>query len=446
MPIEADFSKQATLEVYDSNIGLSSEEAMKLEHEYSAHNYHPMPVVCSRAKGVHIWDPEGKCYYDFLSAYSAVNQGHCHPEILKAIMEQASKLTLCSRAFYNDVFGNYARYITRYFGYDMVLPMNTGAESVETSIKLARKWGYTKKGIAEHQAVVLSCTGNFHGRTLGVISLSTDPKSREGFGPFLPNVGPHVFGPSHTIHYNDVEALRRVLEEHSATIAAFLVEPIQGEAGIIIPDPGYLKQCYDLCKKHNVLFIADEIQTGLGRTGELLACDYDGVHPDVLILGKALSGGTYPVSAVLANKEIMLCIRPGEHGSTYGGNPLACAVAITALRILKEENLIENSRRMGDVLLKGLRTIHSPWIKSVRGRGLLCAIEVQATSANIAWDICLALKERGVLAKPTHQTIIRLAPPLCITEEQVNDCVSIIQSVFKDLPLVDIENSKEFGS
>ena len=443
MPIEADFSKQTTSETHGTSTHLlTSAEAMKLEYDYSAHNYHPIPVVFSKAKGVHVWDPEGRCYYDFLSAYSAVNQGHSHPKILQALIEQASKLALCSRAFYSDVFGRYAKYITEYFGYEMVLPANTGAEGVETSIKLARKWGYLKKGIPEHQAVILSCTGNFHGRTLGVISLSTDPTSRHGFGPFLPNVGPHVFGPSHVVYYNDADALERLLKEHSAIVAAFLVEPIQGEAGIIIPDKGYLKRCYDLCKKYNVLFIADEIQTGLGRTGRLLACDHDGVRPDILVLGKALSGGVYPVSAVLADKDIMLCIRPGEHGSTYGGNPLACAVGMAALEVIREENLAENATRMGEILLRDLNTIQSPWIRSIRGVGLLCAIEINESHAiQSAWDICLLLKERGILAKPTHRNIIRLAPPLCITEEQINECVSIIQGVFRDIAQSPIANS-----
>jgi ornithine--oxo-acid transaminase len=434
MPHEANFTTSHK-EVVTAVVATTSEQAIALEHEHSAHNYHPIPIVFSRAQGVHVWDPEGRRYYDFLSAYSAVNQGHNHPKIVQALTEQAGKLALCSRAFYNDKLGPYANYITDYFGYDMVLPMNTGAESVETAIKLARKWGYMKKGIAEDQAVVLGCTGNFHGRTLAVISLSTDPSSRQGFGPYLPKVGPEVFGPTDIIVYNDIDVLERVFEKHGATIAAFLVEPIQGEAGVIIPDTGYLKRCYDLCQKYHVLFIADEIQTGLGRTGKLLACDHEGIRPDILVLGKALSGGLYPVSAVLADKEIMLCIRPGEHGSTYGGNPLACATAMAALQVLKEEHLAENAALMGDILLSELRTIQCPFIRHIRGKGLLCAIEIDETQSNniTAWDICLLLKERGILAKPTHENIIRLAPPLCITEDQLRECVAIIQSVFQYL-------------
>ena len=341
---------------------LSSQDIINLENIHGAHNYHPIPVVWSRAEGVHVWDPEGRHYYDFLSSYSSANQGHCHPKIIGALIQQASRLTLSSRAFYNDTFGQYAAFVTEYFGYDMVLPMNTGAEGVETAIKLARKWGYLKKGISKGEAMVLGCAGNFHGRTMCAVSLSTDPECRNGFGPYVPMLGAVCANTGDILNFNDVGALERALEAHGNKVAAFLVEPIQGEAGIIVPDDGYLHKCYELCKKHNVLFIADEIQTGLGRTGRKLAVDHEGVRPDVLILGKALSGGVYPVSAVFADRDIMLCIKPGEHGSTYGGNPLACATAIAALEVLRDERLAERADILGERLRNGIRKLCSPII------------------------------------------------------------------------------------
>ncbi|KAI9009675.1 ornithine aminotransferase [Gaertneriomyces semiglobifer] len=417
----------------------SSEEIISLENTYGAHNYHPLPVVFSRGQGAHVWDPEGRQYLDFLSAYSAVNQGHCHPKIIKALCDQAQKLTLSSRAFYNDVFGKFAKYITEYFGYDMVLPMNTGAEGVETALKLARKWGYTKKHIPEGKALIFSVGGNFHGRTLGVISMSTDPDSTDGFGPFVPNIGCHCPTTGRLIRYNHIEDLEAVLELHGKETAAFLVEPIQGEAGIFVPDEGYLSKAFELCKKHNVLFICDEIQTGLARTGKLLAIDYEGVKPDIVILGKALSGGVYPVSAVLANKDIMLCIHPGEHGSTYGGNPLGAAVAMAALEVIKEEGLVERAYDLGVKFRKALEDIKSPLISLVRGRGLLNAIVIDESKFDkTAWHVCLMLKHYGLLAKPTHQNIIRLAPPLCITEEELMQGVAIIKRVLEEIPSMNI--------
>lgn len=413
---------------------ISSKEAVELESTYGAHNYHPLPVVFSEAKGIWVWDPEGKKYMDFLSAYSAVNQGHCHPKIVKALCDQAQKLTLSSRAFYNDVYGEYTKYMNDYFGYDMVLPMNTGAEAVETAIKLGRRWGYVKKGIPENKAIVLSCENNFHGRTVGVISMSTDPDSYAGFGPYLPLVGPVVPEAKTTIRYNNLEDLEKVLDVVGEQVAAFLVEPIQGEAGIMVPDDGYLKKAYELCKKHNVLFIADEIQTGLGRTGKMLCVDHDEIRPDVVLLGKALSGGVYPVSAVLADRDIMLCIKPGEHGSTYGGNPLGCAVAIAALDVIKEEKLVENAERLGQKFREELIKLNSPLIETVRGRGLLNAIVIdQSKSERSAWELCLLLKARGLLAKPTHVNIIRLAPPLVITEEEMMQGVEIIAGALRDI-------------
>lgn len=379
---------------------------------------------------------------DFLSAYSATNQGHCHPKIVKALIDQAQTLTLSSRAFYNDQYGKYAKYITEYFGFDMVLPMNTGAEAVETAIKLARKWGYTKKGIPPNKAIVFSATGNFHGRTTGIISMSTDPESRGGFGPYLPNVGPQCPKTGELLEYGSLESLEKCLKAHADHAAGFLVEPIQGEAGIYVPPEGYLKGAYELCKKYNVLFIADEIQTGLCRSGKMLACDWEDVRPDILILGKALSGGVYPVSAVLADKDIMLCIRPGEHGSTYGGNPLGCAVAMAALEVLKEENLAERSNQLGQKFREMLRSINSPYISLVRGKGLLNAVVIdESISDKSAWHICLLLKHNGLLAKPTHRNIIRLAPPLCITEEELKKGADIIAKVLreiKDMKIADI--------
>ncbi|KAF9158990.1 ornithine aminotransferase [Actinomortierella ambigua] len=414
---------------------LTNKEIMHLEHEYSAHNYHPLPVVFSKAQGIWVWDCEGNKYMDFLSAYSATNQGHCHPKIVKALCDQAQRLTLSSRAFYNDIFGQYAKYVTEYFGYDKVLPMNTGAEAVETSIKLARKWAYMKKGIPQNEAIVLSCTENFHGRTLGIISMSTDPDARNDFGPYLPNVGPVDPKTGRIIRYNNVEDLEYVLQHSGDKVAAFLVEPIQGEAGIMVPDSGYLKKVAALCKKYNVLLIADEIQTGLARTGKLLCVDHDEVKPDMILLGKALSGGVYPVAAVLANDEVMLCIKPGEHGSTYGGNPLGCAVAIAALEVIKEENLVEKSAILGEKFRAALSKINSPALALNRGRGLLNAIVIDESKANgrTAWQLCLLLKKKGLLAKPTHQNIIRLAPPLCITEAELLDGARIIEESLKEL-------------
>ncbi|KAJ3390744.1 ornithine aminotransferase [Lobulomyces angularis] len=413
----------------------SSKEIISLEHKYGAHNYHPLPVVISRGKGIHVWDPEGNKYMDFLSAYSAVNQGHSHPKIIGALIEQAQKLALSSRAFYNSEFSPYAKFITEYFGHEMVLPMNTGAEAVETAIKLSRKWGYMKKGIKPDQAIILACTENFHGRTISIISMSNDETATVNFGPFVPNVGAVCPKTGKKINHSVVKDLEAALEAHGDRVAAFLIEPIQGEAGINVPEDGYLKKCYDLCKKHNVLFIADEIQTGLCRTGKMLAIDHDGVKPDILILGKALSGGAYPVSAVLSSKDIMLCIQPGEHGSTYGGNPLGCAVAVAALKVLKEENMAENAAVLGKKFRDAIRKINSPLIKTVRGKGLLNAVVIDEDKVGkTAWQICLLMKHYGLLAKPTHQNIIRLAPPLCITEEQLMDGVNIIKRVLEEIP------------
>ena len=387
-----------------------------LEDQFGAHNYHPVPVVLEKGEGVFLYDVDGKRYFDFLSGYSAVNQGHCHPAIIKALTDQAQKLTLTSRAFYNNLLGEYEKYITAYFGYDKVLPMNTGVEGGETAIKLARRWGYAVKGIPENQAKVIFAQGNFWGRTLAAISSSTDPSSYNGFGPFMPGFG--------LIPYNDLAALETALQDPN--VAAYMVEPIQGEAGVVIPTDGYLKGVRDLCTKYNVLFIADEIQTGLARTGTLLACDYENVRPDILILGKALSGGTIPVAAVLADDIIMLQIKPGEHGSTYGGNPLACAVAMKALEVIKSEKMVENSFKMGEILRAELAKLNSPFIASIRGRGLLNAIVIKHENPDASWDLCLYLKELGILAKPTHGDKIRFAPPLIITEAQIKEAVQLI--------------------
>jgi ornithine--oxo-acid transaminase len=387
-----------------------------LEDQFGAHNYHPVPVVLEKGEGVFLYDVDGKRYFDFLSGYSAVNQGHCHPEIIKALTEQAQKLTLTSRAFYNNQLGVYEKYITEYFGYDKVLPMNTGVEGGETAIKLARRWGYNVKGIAENQAKVIFAEGNFWGRTLAAISSSTDPSSFKGFGPYMPGFG--------LVPYNDLTALETVLKD--PTVAAFMVEPIQGEAGVVIPTDGYLKGVRDLCNKYNVLFIADEIQTGLARTGTMLACDHENVRPDILILGKALSGGTIPVAAVLADDNVMLQIKPGEHGSTYGGNPLACAVAMKALEVIKSEKMVENAFKMGEILRAELAKLNSPFVASIRGRGLLNAIVIKHDNPEAAWDLCLYLKELGILAKPTHGDKIRFAPPLIITEAQIKEAVQLI--------------------
>lgn len=398
---------------------ISSKHFMDLEDKYGAHNYHPLPVVLARGEGAVVWDVEGKKYYDFLSAYSAVNQGHCHPKIVQALTNQANVLTLTSRAFYNDALGEYEKYITDLLGFDKVLPMNTGVEAVETAMKLCRKWAYQVKGVAAHQAKIIFAKGNFHGRTLGVISASMDPDSREGYGPYLPGI--------ELIPYNDLEALETALQDPN--VAGFLVEPIQGEAGVVVPDEGYLTAAYNKCKKNNVLFIADEVQTGLCRTGKMLCCDHENVKPDILILGKALSGGVLPVSAVLANDEIMLTIKPGEHGSTYGGNPLACKVAMAALEVLVEENLAERAEYLGEILRKELRAIPSKLIKIVRGKGLLSAIVIDDTEeSKTGWDICMKLRDNGLLAKPTHGNKIRFAPPLVMTEEELYECISIIRS------------------
>jgi ornithine--oxo-acid transaminase len=396
---------------------MRSQKLIEIENKYGAHNYHPLPVVLSKGEGVYVWDVDGKKYYDFLSAYSAVNQGHCHPKIVMALKLQADTLTLTSRAFHNDVLGNYEKYITDLFGYDKVLPMNTGVEGGETANKLARKWGYLQKGIEKNKARIIFANGNFWGRTLAAISSSDDPSSYEGFGPYMPGYD--------LIPYNDLESLETQLKDPN--VCAFMVEPIQGEAGVVVPDQGYLSGVRRLCTKYNVLFIADEVQTGIARTGKMLATDYEDARPDLLILGKALSGGVFPVSAVLADDEIMLCIKPGEHGSTFGGNPLACRVAQAALEVVVEENLAENAYRLGKLFRKELRAINSEMITLVRGKGLLNAIVIKPKEGKEAWDVCLKLRDNGLLAKPTHGDIIRFAPPLVITEKQLLDCVEIIK-------------------
>ncbi|WP_430966202.1 ornithine--oxo-acid transaminase [Spongiimicrobium sp. 2-473A-2-J] len=415
---------------------MTSQDAIALENKYGAQNYHPLPVVLSRGEGVYVWDVEGKKYYDFLSAYSAVNQGHCHPRIISALKEQAENLTLTSRAFYNDMLGKYEKYITEYFGFDRVLPMNTGAEAVETAIKIARKWGYEKKGIPANQAKIVVCQNNFHGRTITIISASNDPIATENFGPFTPGIV--------SIRYNDINALQEALKDPN--VAAFLVEPIQGEAGVYVPDENYIREAHELCREKNVLFISDEVQTGIARTGRLLAScgtcsctdrlcsDTPDVKPDMLILGKALSGGVLPVSAVLANNTIMEVIRPGNHGSTFGGNPLACAVAIAALEVVRDEDLAENAFVLGELFRSEMEKLvgESDLVRLVRGKGLLNAIVINdSEDSSTAWDICMALKENGLLAKPTHGNIIRFAPPLVMTEEQMLDCISIIKRTLK---------------
>ena len=404
-----------------STVSSNAAKYLALEEQYGAHNYHPLPVVLEKGEGVYLYDVDGKKYFDFLSGYSAVNQGHCHPAIIEALQKQASKLTLTSRAFHNNLLGEYEKYITDYFGYDKVLPMNTGVEGGETAIKLARRWGYNVKGIAENKAKIIFAEGNFWGRTLAAISSSTDPSSFKGFGPYMPGFG--------LVPYNDLVALEEALKDKE--VAAFMVEPIQGEAGVVIPDDGYLKAVRDLCNKYNVLFIADEIQTGLARTGKMLACDHENVKPDILILGKALSGGTLPISAVLANNEIMMQILPGEHGSTYGGNPLACAVAIKSLEVLKSEKMAENAEKMGERLRAGLANLHSPFITTIRGKGLLNAIVIKHENPDASWDLCLHLKDLGLLAKPTHGDKIRFAPPLIITENQIDEAIAIIGAGLK---------------
>ena len=400
---------------------MTANDYMAREEKYGAHNYHPLPVVLEKGEGVFVWDVEGKKYYDFLSAYSAVNQGHCHPRIVNAMVEQAKTLTLTSRAFYNNVLGEYEEYVTKFFGYDKVLPMNTGAEADETAIKLSRKWGYQKKGVKTDEAKIIVCENNFHGRTTTIISMSTDPDAKAEYGPYTPGFI--------VIPYNDIPALEKALEDKN--VVGFLVEPIQGEAGVFVPDEGYLTKVAELCKKNNVLFIADEVQTGIARTGQMLACDHENVRPDILILGKAISGGVFPVSAVLADDEIMLCIQPGQHGSTFGGNPIAGKVAIDALEVVKDEKLAENAERLGKIFRDEFRNIKSDMIELVRGKGLLNAVVIRNQPGKTAWDVCVAMAEAGVLAKPTHGNIIRFAPPLVITEEQLRDAMDKIKAVFK---------------
>lgn len=454
-----------------TNHASSSDSAMSTEAAHAAHNYHPLPIVFAKASGCSVWDPEGKHYIDFLSAYSAVNQGHCHPKLIQALTEQAGRLTLSSRAFYNDVFPKFAEKITKMMGYDMVLPMNTGAEAVETGVKIARKWGYKVKGIPKDKALVFSATENFHGRTFAAITMSTDPESRDNYGPYLPNVGPVCPATGKRLPYNDIPALEAALNAHGHETAAFLVEPIQGEAGIVVPDEDYLKKVRQLCDKHNVLMICDEIQTGIARTGKMLCHDWAGVKADLVLLGKAISGGMYPVSCVLGSKEIMLTVEPGTHGSTYGGNPLGSAVAIKALEIVEEEQLTERAQRLGNVLRDGLRDIQkrNDMIVLIRGKGLLNAIVIDEskTGGHSAWDLCMLMKEKGLLvgrtvhncardrgievrclrtsksssfadyslqAKPTHETIIRLAPPLVISEEEIKTALRIIEDACNELP------------
>ena len=407
---------------------LKSKNIIDLEYKYGAHNYHPLPVVLEKGDGIFLWDVEGKKYYDFLSAYSAVNQGHCHPKIISALTEQSKKLTLTSRAFHNNILGQYEKFITEFFEYDKVLPMNTGVEGGETAIKLARKWGYEIKKIPHNDAKIIFVEGNFWGRTLAAISSSTDPTSTKGFGPFMPGY--------EIIPYNDINSLKNALKDPN--VAAFMVEPIQGEAGVVVPDDNYLKEAFDLCKESNVLFIADEVQTGIGRTGKMLCCDHHGFKPDILILGKALSGGVFPVSAILASDEIMLTIKPGEHGSTFGGNPVACQVAIAALNVIKDENLSENAQKMGVIFRKKLNeyAAESNLVTKVRGKGLLNAIIINdKEDSNKAWEICLEMSNRGLLAKPTHGNIIRFAPPLIINKDELEECIKIIISSLKEFEL-----------
>lgn len=397
---------------------ITSQMAIEMEDKYGAHNYHPLPVVLSKGEGVFVWDAEGKRYFDFLSAYSAVNQGHCHPHIVEALVDQARTLTLTSRAFYNDSLGPYEKFITEFFGYDKVLPMNTGAEADETAIKICRKWAYDVKGVPANQAKIIVCEGNFHGRTTTIISMSTDPDARGGFGPYTPGF--------EVVPYNDLDALSKALEDPN--VAGFLVEPIQGEAGVYVPEDGYLRKAYEMCKKKNVLFIADEVQTGIARTGALLACDHESVRPDILILGKALSGGVFPVSAVLADDPVMLVIKPGQHGSTFGGNPVAAKVAVAALQVVKNEKLAERAEKLGKIFRAELNKIDSEMVELIRGKGLLNAIVIKPKNGKEAWDVCVKMAELGLLAKPTHGHIIRFAPPLVITEEQILEAVSIIKS------------------
>ena len=399
---------------------MTAQEFIDREARYGAHNYHPLPVVLERGEGIYVWDTDGKKYFDFLSAYSAVNQGHCHPKIVKAMTDQAQKLALTSRAFYNDVLGEWEEFVTRFFGYDKVLPMNTGAEADETALKLCRKWAYMKKGVPDGKAKIIVCDGNFHGRTITIVSLSNDPESYAGYGPFTPGFI--------KIPYNDIPALEKALQDPD--VAGFLLEPIQGEAGVFVPDEGYLKKAYELCKSKNVLFIADEVQTGIARTGRLLACDHEGVHPDILVLGKAMSGGMMPVSCVLANDDIMLCIKPGEHGSTYGGNPIAARVSIAALEVVRDEKLAENAEKLGQVFRDRISKIHSDMIELVRGKGLLNAVVIKPKNGKTAWDVCLKLRDKGLLAKPTHQHIIRFA--LVINKMELMEAIGIIENTIAE--------------
>ncbi len=401
---------------------LTSKDYMAKEDQFGAHNYHPLPVVLAKGEGIFVWDVEGKKYFDFLAAYSAVNQGHCHPKIVEALTEQAKTLALTSRAFYNNVLGDWEEYMTKLFGYDKMLPMNSGAEADETALKLVRKWAYKVKGIPANEAKIVVCDGNFHGRTITIISMSSDPDAYSHYGPYTPGFV--------NIPYNDLERLEAELK--APNVAGFLVEPIQAEAGVYVPEDGYLKKASELCKKYNVLFVADEVQTGLARTGKMLACDHENVRPDILVLGKAVSGGMYPVSCVLANNEIMLTIKPGEHGSTYGGNPIAAKVAMAALDVLQEEKLVENSERLGKLFRDEMRAIKSEMIEIVRGKGLLNAVAIKPTNGKTAWDVCLALKENGLIAKPTHEHIIRFTPPLVITEEQMMEAIDIIKDTLKE--------------
>lgn len=402
---------------------METKKYIQREHEYGAHNYHPLPVVLKRGKGVHVWDVDGKKYIDCLAGYSALNQGHCHPLILEELFRQASELTLTSRAFHSDALGEYMEYMCRTFAYDKLMPVNTGAEAVETALKLARRWGYRVKGIPENQAKIVVCESNFHGRTISIVSFSSDPQSYGDFGPFTPGFI--------SIPYNDIEALCKVLQDPH--IVAFLIEPVQGEAGVIVPDPGYLNDCYALCRKANVLFMADEIQSGLGRTGSLLCCDHDSVHPDVLILGKALSGGIFPVSAVLTSNEVMLTIRPGEHGSTFGGSPLAARVAKRAIEVLIEERMPDNAIRMGDLFRNEACKIDSPFIKEIRGKGLMNAVEIRPYKGVDAWEICMRMMHEGILAKPTHEHTIRFTPPLIISSEEMTEVVEKLAHIFYNI-------------
>ena len=407
------------------NLTEKSQHYISLEEKYGAHNYEPLPVVLTKGEGPLVWDVDGKKYYDFLSAYSAVNQGHCHPKIVEALNTQAQTLCLTSRAFYNDCLGPYEKLMSELFGYDKLLPMNSGAEAVETALKLARKWAYQVKGVEKNEAIIVTCKDNFHGRTISIISYSTDNNAKKEYGPYTPGF--------EAIEYNNTKELENILQEKGENIAAFLVEPIQGEAGVVVPDDGYLKACFDLCKQHNVLFIADEIQTGIARTGKMLCCDHENVRPDIIILGKALSGGVLPVSAVMCDNDIMMTISPGQHGSTFGGFPLACKVASAAMKVVIDENLAEKAEKLGEIFRARMKEINSPFIKLIRGKGLLNAVEIQPHNGKTAWDVCVEMAKNGLLAKPTHQNIIRFAPPLVISEKQMYEGLDIIEKSIKTL-------------